>query len=754
VTHIPALIHDLAIILASAGLATVLCKWLKQPVVLGYILAGFLIGPHLWSGSVVSELPSIQTWAEIGVIFLLFGLGLEFSFKKLTKVGTSALITGIIEVSCMMTLGYFTGQLLGWKHSDSLFLGGILAISSTTIIIRAVEELGLKNKKFVSLVFGVLIIEDLVAVLLLVILTTVSVGQQFEGAALLGATAKLGFFLVLCFSLGIFAVPTFLRKTKAFLNDETLLVVALGLCLTTVLASAAAGFSPALGAFLMGSILAETPQAEDIEKLLKPVKNLFAAIFFVSVGMLIDPNILANHALAIIIISTVLVFGKSISATIGSLISGQALKPSMQVGFTLAQIGEFSFIIASLGASLKVTSSFLYPIAVAVSAITTLLTPYSIRFSEPAYEFLDRKLPTRWRQALLNYSSAARSASSTSEWRKLLSQKILRSAINSVIIIALFALGDRFIQPFIYSQLGTGLLGRVTLIVGMLTLALPFLWALAFGGNKENSIREVFAQVRSLSPLIVVEALRITLSLVFLSAFILKFGSFKFGISLIVATLMIVGIFFWGRVETTYHWFESRFLKNLNEREIASKKVPVQPALAPWDAHISRFKIPAEANFIGNTILEIAVREKFGVTIAIIERGRNRIMAPPPGTPLYPGDRLGVIGTDDQLQNFKRFIDESCPEEEPDSTEESSDEASLIHVIFGENSPLIGQTIRESELREKTSGLVVGIERDGKRHLNPNSEMVFQAGDLVWIVGDKAKISQLTSPQIRPIEAT
>ena len=741
--HIPELIHDLAIILAFAGLATVLCKWLKQPVVLGYILAGFLIGPHLWNESMVSDIPSIKIWAEIGVIFLLFGLGLEFSFKKLKKVGTSALITGIVEVSTMITLGYFTGQALGWKHADSLFLGGILAISSTTIIIRAVEELGLKNRKFVSLVFGVLIVEDLVAVLLLVLLTTLSVGQQLEGMALLGATAKLGFFLVLWFSLGIFAIPSLLSKAKSHLNEETLLVISLGLCLSMVLASGAAGFSPALGAFLMGSILAETAQAEEIEKLLKPVKNLFAAIFFVSVGMLIEPQILVDHAGAIALISTVLVIGKTVSASAGSILSGQALKPALQTGFTLGQIGEFSFIIASLGATLQVTSNFLYPIAVAVSAITTLLTPYSIKCSEPAYQFLNRKLPPKWKDILLAYSSAARSASSTSEWRKMLSQKLTRSAISSVVIIAIFVCGDRFIQPFIYSQLGTGLAGRITLIVGMLAIVLPFLWALALGGNKQSSVKEIFSQVRNLSPLIALEAIRIGLALMFLAAFILKFGSFRLGISLIFATVAIVGILFWGRLESTYHWFEERFLKNLNQREIQQKKPP-QPALAPWDAHITRYKIPAEASFVGRSLLDLAIREKFGITIAMIERGGRKMMAPSPLTPLYPGDRLGVIGTDEQLQNFKLFIDNSCKESNEFSDVDDNTEATLLHIILNEDSELIGKSIIEAQLREKTSGLVVGIERNGKRLLNPKSTMVFEAGDLVWIVGDKEKISELS----------
>lgn len=739
--HIPSLIHDLAFILALAGLATVLCRWLKQPVVLGYVIAGLLIGPHTPFVPLVSDIPTIQIWAEIGVIFLLFGLGLEFSFKKLTAVGSSAVITGLLEVSTMITLGYFTGQALGWSNTDSLFLGGILAISSTTIIIRAVEELGIKSRKSVSLVFGILIIEDLVAVLLLVLLSTVAISQNFEGTALIGATAKLGFFLVLCFVGGIFLVPTFMRKAQKFLNNETLLIMSLGLCLSMVLASNAAGFSPALGAFLMGSILSETSQAHKIIKGLDPVKSLFSAVFFVSVGMLIDPAILQDHALAILIITLVLVFGKTIAASTGALLSGQTMKTSLQTGFTLGQIGEFSFIIAGLGATLNVTSSFLYPIAVAVSALTTLLTPYSIKCSDPVFEFFDRKLPNSWRESLLRYSSNAQSAEDTAEWKVIMLQAFSRVIISSSLLIALYSLGDHYIMPFIYEQLGSELPGRIMLITAMLTLASPFLWALAQGGQREKPLHGLVKQVRSLSPLVLIRIVRLGLTLAFVAAFVLKFGSFKFGLGAIIVLGSLALIFSWGKVASIYNWFEGRFLENLNEQEILEMERKAKlPVVAPWDAHISYFSIAAESPVVGSSLIEARVRERFGVTVASIQRGVRKMMAPSPHLPIFPGDKLGVIGDDKELQEFAKYVESSVVISEESNKEDNS---KLMCVHFQEGCPYIGTSIREARLREATHGLVVGIERETERILNPTSEIKFAEGDLVWIVGDEEKINSL-----------
>ncbi|RZK61625.1 MAG: cation:proton antiporter, partial [Pedobacter sp.] len=440
-------------------------KKIKQPLVLGYILAGLLVGPHLDFFPSVTDTKSINIWGEIGVIFLLFSLGLEFSFKKLVKVGGSASITAVVEVVFMLVIGFSAGKLMGWKTMDSIFLGGILSVSSTTIIIRAFEELGVKHKKFAGLVFGVLIVEDLVAILLLVLLSTLAVSQQFAGSEMLISILKLAFFLVLWFLGGIFLIPTFLKATRKLMNDETMLVVSLALCLIMVLLAVKVGFSPALGAFIMGSILAETTQAEKIEHLTKSVKDLFAAVFFVSVGMLIDPKILVDYALPIVIVTLATILGKFLSSSLGALLSGQPLKTSVQAGMSLAQIGEFSFIIATLGLTLKVTSDFLYPIAVAASAITTFTTPYLIKLSEPFYQFLTRILPKKWVDGISRYSSSTAGITTLSDWKILLRSYAFNTIIHSVIIIAVIFLASRYVQPFIAKNVVNGLKSTIISLV-------------------------------------------------------------------------------------------------------------------------------------------------------------------------------------------------------------------------------------------------------------------------------------------------
>ncbi|MBL0884646.1 MAG: cation:proton antiporter, partial [Chitinophagaceae bacterium] len=416
--HLPVLIKDLALILGAAGIITIFFKKLKQPVVLGYIIAGLLVGPNFKLFPTIGDVEGIKIWAEIGVVFLLFALGLEFSFKKLVKVGGSAAITGITELSFMMILGYSMGQVLGWSTVDSMFLGGIIAISSTTIIFRAFDELGLKTKQFSSLVIGVLIIEDLVAILLMVLLSTVAVSQQFEGTQMFLSIGKLLFFLCIWFVMGIFLLPTFFKKVSRFLNSETLLVLSLALCLGMVVLADQVGFSAALGAFIMGSILAETTQAHKIEQLITSVKNLFGAIFFVSVGMMINLQILVDYAVPVLILTLSVIMGKTIFVASGALLSGRPLKQAVQAGTSMSQIGEFSFIIATLGVSLNVTSSYLYPIAVGVSVITTFTTPYMIKLAEPLYQFLLKVLPDKWITGLEKYSSSSQIIESESNWKQ------------------------------------------------------------------------------------------------------------------------------------------------------------------------------------------------------------------------------------------------------------------------------------------------------------------------------------------------
>ena len=396
----------------TAGITSLLFKLFKQPVVLGYIVAGMLVGPYVMGESWINNAENAATWGEIGVLFLLFSLGLEFSFKKLLKVGSTAIIGAGVIVVGMMTAGMLTAYALGWGGMNALFLGGMLCMSSTTIVFKAIEEAGLRSHRFAGVCFGILIVEDLFAVVLMVLLSSIAVKNKFEGEELLWQVAKLVMYIALWFVLGITLIPTFLKKFKKYLNDETLTIFSIGLCLGMVLLAVQAGFSSALGAFVMGSVLAETIDAERIEHLVQPMKNIFGAIFFVSVGMMINPALLLQYWLPITIITLVVIVGQILFGSLGTLLSGQPLRVALQTGFSLVQIGEFAFIIANLGQNLKVTDSRLYPIVVAVSVITTFLTPYIMKLAYPTLAFLESHMSEETHKMLDSYTEKRKTNSS------------------------------------------------------------------------------------------------------------------------------------------------------------------------------------------------------------------------------------------------------------------------------------------------------------------------------------------------------
>ena len=484
------LIADLALILICAGVMTLLFKSLKQPIVLGYIVAGFLASPNMPYMPSITDGHGVHVWSEIGVIFLLFALGLEFSFKKILKMGAAPIIAAIAIILCMMYVGSLTGHLFGWSDMDCIYLGGMLAMSSTTIIFKAFDDMGLRQKRFAGLVLSVLIIEDILAIVLMVMLSTLAVSKEFEGTQMLTSILQLGFFLVLWFVVGIFLIPLFLRKAKPLMNEETLLITALALCFGMVVFASAVGFSAAFGAFVMGSILSETDEGKTIEHLVSPVKNLFGAIFFVSVGMMVDVSLIIEYIVPILCIVAAIMLGQTMLSTCAFLISGQTLKTAMQSSFSLTQIGEFAFILATLGTSLHVTSDFLYPIVVAVSVFTTFTTPYMIRLAEPAYNVVARILPERWRTKMESNSTEEVEEAETDEmrqlWRTEFKRFVLIMLINSVLCLAIIAIMYYYGAPPIYKLLPEPWSGIVTAFV-TLSISGPFLWALMRrGGNSDN----------------------------------------------------------------------------------------------------------------------------------------------------------------------------------------------------------------------------------------------------------------------------
>lgn len=539
-SHLATLINDLALILICAGVMTLLFKKLKQPLVLGYVVAGFLASPHMPYTPSVMDTANIQTWADIGVIFLLFALGLEFSFKKIVKVGGAAIIAACTIIFCMILLGITVGTGFGWQRMDSIFLGGMIAMSSTTIIYKAFDDLGMRKKQFTGLVLSVLILEDILAIVLMVMLSTMAVRHNFEGSEMLESIGKLLFFLILWFVVGIYLIPELLKRCRKLMSEETLLIVSLGLCFGMVVMAARTGFSAAFGAFIMGSILAETVEAESIERLVKPVKDLFGAVFFVSVGMMVDPAMIVEYALPIIVITLAVIFGQSLFGTLGVLLAGQPLKTAMQCGFSLTQIGEFAFIIASLGVSLHVTSDFLYPIVVAVSVITTFLTPYMIRFAEPASNFVDTHLPVKWKNFLLHYSSGSQTMNHESLWKKLILALTRITIVYSIVSIAVVALAFRFLVPLFLEHI-PGIWGRLLAAVVIILFISPFLRAIMIKKNHSAEFVTLWNDSRgNRAPLVATIVIRILIAVSFVM-FVIS-GLFKVSVGLLlgVAVLLVI----------------------------------------------------------------------------------------------------------------------------------------------------------------------------------------------------------------------
>ncbi len=563
--HLPALISDLALIMICAGIITVLFKKLKQPVVLGYILAGIIVGPHFALLPTAADKTNIQIWADIGVIFLLFSLGLEFSFKKIVNVGKSAIITASANILFMLLIGYHVGLGLGWSTTESLFLGGMISMSSTTIIIKAFEELNLKGQKFTDLVFGVLVVEDVVGILLLVLLPTISIGKSVDGIELLLSSSKLIFFLVLWFITGVYLVPTFLKKVIHLLNDELLLLVSMALCLGMVWLATSFGFSSALGAFIMGSILAETDEAERIECTIKPVKDLFGAVFFTSVGMLVDPYMFIEYIVPIIAITLLVMLGKIILSTFGFLLSGNRLETSILCGFSLAQVGEFAFIIASSGMAIGVLGNYVYPTIVAVSVVTTFTTPLMIGAAKPFYNFIYRHLPQRWKDYLSTHTTSKKDTNAEEElWKQLFKKYFVKLCIASVILIAIINISFYILQPFLVSHLP----GRVAdLTATLLTLAAmsPFLQGLLSVNSDLARIYLTLWHKRMTNrlPLILCTVLRMAVIVIFIMVVINHLFTKDFYVTYALMGLFIVILYKSTWLSKKYKNIERQFLSNL-----------------------------------------------------------------------------------------------------------------------------------------------------------------------------------------------
>lgn len=746
---IPFLVKDLALILMVAGIVTIIFKKLKQPLVLGYIVAGFLVSPHMpYTMSVIDE-TDIKTWADIGVIFTLFSLGLDFSFKKIVKMGASPIIATIVIVFSMMMLGISIGHGFGWSKMDCIFLGGMLAMSSTTIIYKAFDDMGLRQQKFAGMVMSVLILEDILAIVMMVMLSAIAGGNNPDGEQMIGSVIKITFFLILWFIVGIFAIPLFLRSVRKLINNETLLIVALGLCCGMAVLSTKVGFSSAFGAFVMGSILAETIEAEKIIKLVEPVKNLFGAIFFVSVGMLVDPKILIEYAIPILALVGSILIGQAIFGTFGFMLGGESLKSAMRCGFSMAQIGEFSFIIASLGLSLGVISNYLYPVVVAVSVITTFLTPYMIRLATPTYQVMEKHLPKRLINILNHFAMSHPSTTQQSKWKSLLRQMLINTVAYSILTAAVIALMFTFVLPFTRSFFpGWKLHWYANAITGILTLVLiaPFLRAIIMKKNHSNEWKRLWVESSiNRIPLLFTIVVRFVIALAFIfyiCNYLTRFtDALMIIIGIAVVSLMIASR--WTKKRSIK--MERLFIHNLRSRDIMAqvngeKKPLYEGHLLDRDIHISDFDVPEDSSWGGKTLKELHLRERFGVDMSSIMRGSQRLNIPNGDTVIFPGDKLQVIGNDDQLQKFATALSTDLI---PEDLEIEKREMKLRQLIISGKSEFCGKSLLESGIRDKYNCMVVGLEEGQENLTKIAPTRTFEKGDILWIVGEESDLQKI-----------
>ena len=747
--EIPFLVKDLALILMVAGIVTIIFKKLKQPLVLGYIVAGFLVSPHMpYTMSVIDE-TDIKTWADIGVIFTLFSLGLDFSFKKIVKKGASPIIAPVVIVFFMMMLGISIGHGFGWSKMDCIFLGGMLAMSSTTIIYKAFDDMGLRQQKFAGMVMSVLILEDILAIVMMVMLSAIAGGNNPDGEQMIGSVIKIAFFLVLWFIVGIFAIPLFLRSVRKLINNETLLIVALGLCCGMAVLSTKVGFSSAFGAFVMGSILAETIEAEKIIKLVEPVKNLFGAIFFVSVGMLVDPKILIEYAIPILALVGSILIGQAIFGTFGFMLGGESLKSAMRCGFSMAQIGEFSFIIASLGLSLGVISNYLYPVVVAVSVITTFLTPYMIRLATPTYQVMEKHLPKRLINILNHFAMSHPSTTQQSKWKSLLRQMLINTVAYSILTAAVIALMFTFVLPFTRSLFpGWKLHWYANAITGILTLVLiaPFLRAIIMKKNHSNEWKRLWVESSiNRIPLLFTIVVRFVIALAFIfyiCNYLTRFtDALMIIIGIAVVSLMIASR--WTKKRSIK--MERLFIHNLRSRDIMAqvngeKKPLYEGHLLDRDIHISDFDVPEDSSWGGKTLKELHLRERFGVDMSSIMRGSQRLNIPNGDTVIFPGDKLQVIGNDDQLQKFATALSTDLI---PEDLEIEKREMKLRQLIISGKSEFCGKSLLESGIRDKYNCMVVGLEEGQENLTKIAPTRTFEKGDILWIVGEESDLQKI-----------
>ncbi|MBQ3362343.1 MAG: cation:proton antiporter [Muribaculaceae bacterium] len=739
---INSLISDLALILILGAIATVVFKMLKQPVVLGYIVAGFLASPHFTALPTIVVEANIEFWAQIGIIVLLFSLGLEFSFKKLIDVGGSAIVTALIIVLGMMSLGFVVGRYLGYGLVNSIFLGGMISMSSTTIIIKALTDLNMRQRRFVPMTFAVLIVEDLFAVVMMVILSSIALNNSVKGEEMVSSILKLSFFLIIWFTVGIFMIPTLFKRFKRYISDEQMLVIAMGLCFFMVLFSINSGFSAALGAFVMGSILAGTNEAERIEHLITPIKDLFGAVFFISVGMMVNPTVMTQHWSVIALLAVVVIVGMIVFGTFGMLATGQPLKLAMESGFSLTQIGEFSFIIATLGTSLGVLDKSVYPIIVAVSVITTFTTPFFIKQAEPCYNALLMILPKHWTRLLNGYSqdaSESERSDSVRMWGSIIKRYVVRLVIYSAVIIALIAVCRSYLMPFLMKWIGNDVWGRLACLITTFVIVGPFIVSIIFPSIKRAEYEQLVETSGRVSyvPIVVMIIISLVLSIGFVASIL--DGIYSSAPSVIAAVIIVIATMIFITIVPTplrkrMVNIEKRFISNINERE--NRRTGRENNLVS-DLHLAYMKVGRDCPFVGEKLRNLDLRTRYGVNLASIQRAGKVYPVPSGDMRIFPRDVIGVIATEDQIERLLPLV-----EAQNEIMDTQNKEVKFVHFSIGSQSPIVGKKLEDTHLREDYGALLVAVQR-GDEYVYPTRDLAFKAGDILWIVGDPQKLTRL-----------
>ncbi|WP_251616366.1 cation:proton antiporter [Senimuribacter intestinalis] len=758
--HTPDMITDLAVMLLTAGLITILFKKIKQPLILGYILAGFLISPYFPLFFNVEDIDSINLWSEIGVIILMFHIGLEFNLHKLAKLGGTAVISAIIKMGGVMLTGYLVGILMGFSVISSLFLGCMLSISSTAVIQKSFEELEIKGQKYSQLVMGTLVIEDIVGIFMMVVLSTISVSQSVAGKELMISLALMVCYLVVWLLLGIYLLPTFLNKVIKVMNDEMLLILSLGLCFGMVMIANFLGFSSELGAFLAGSLLAGTIHVERVEHLTGGVKDMFVSFFFLSVGMKVDPHAIVNYAPIIAVITVVAVIAKLIFATVGMLLSGQTLNTAVKSGFSLAPIGEFSFIIAALGVSLGVMEENLYPIIVSAAVITTFLTPFLIKNSSSVTDLLQRKLPESLLQKLHQYTSSDQTDDDKdTDWNEYIRKFVSRTALYSVIMLVAVMVGIEGIYPFLAGAL-------TPLSASIATCAIIFFVIAIFVRPMLNPGNALFTSLwlkkrANRLPLIVLAAVRViltaTIAMIPISVLFEINPAYLF-IFIIIAVLIAGKSNF---LSTAYLRLETQFLRNLNERLIeAEEEKGLHQSWLDTELHIISLIAPESADFLGKHLADLQWGKVYNVYVVKIRHHGKHIILPEPKATIAAGDKVFVVGDLKSIENFYRLV-QMKPSKPPRTLKkfmetdypDADNALSVCAIKVTGNESYAGKTLKNGNIREKFHCMVLGVQQSGYPIIMPDINTLITKEDIIWVMGSNHNVSVIVAESVETAEA-